>query len=431
MGFGKFLLGGLCAAGAIIAAPVVLPMAAGAAVIAGSAMAGAAATAGAAVAGAATAAGAAAASSAAGVALGGAMATVGGGVASAATAVGITSVATIAGTGAGATAVGAISTAGAFGLASSATGVKLMADAKHIVDDAESRYNAKKNIVKKAELKTNNELKKLGEIKLTVWNSFLEFYEVVSKIKNCKLLDGQSKDESLKLSLEELSTLNQLGITAGDLLKTSASSLGAGALAGLATYGGTMAMGTASTGTAIAGLSGVAATNATLATLGGGALSAGGLGMAGGTAVLGGLVAAPALAVSGLFLAVKGNSDVGKARKTAEAADEAIEKFEESLLHINEIKELTVLVSKALNKMYIGYRGFLNELTQIVNEKKDFSTFTEEEIKITELCILSVKVLKKLTTTDLLVKKGETVKVNKKPINDVIVDAQQLAIQIK
>ena len=53
----------------------------------------------------------------------------------------------------------------------------------------------------------------------------------------------------------------------------------------------------ASTGTAIATLSGAAATNATLAFFGGGSLAAGGLGMAGGTAVLGGLVAGPALCV--------------------------------------------------------------------------------------------------------------------------------------
>ena len=52
-------------------------------------------------------------------------------------------------------------------------------------------------------------------------------------------------------------------------------------------------MGTASTGTAIAGLSGIAATNATLAALGGGALAAGGAGIAGGMALLAGIVALP------------------------------------------------------------------------------------------------------------------------------------------
>lgn len=60
-----------------------------------------------------------------------------------------------------------------------------------------------------------------------------------------------------------------------------------------ATIGATGVLGAASTGTAISSLSGVAATNASLAALGGGALGSGALatGMAGGTAVVTGSTA--------------------------------------------------------------------------------------------------------------------------------------------
>ncbi|MGN0866382.1 MAG: hypothetical protein ACI4SG_01720 [Oligosphaeraceae bacterium] len=75
-----------------------------------------------------------------------------------------------------------------------------------------------------------------------------------------------------------------------------------GSLAGLAAGVGTMALvaayGTASTGTAIATLSGAAATKAILAFLGGGAVSAGGGGMAVGAAVLGGIATVAAVAVT-------------------------------------------------------------------------------------------------------------------------------------
>ena len=54
--------------------------------------------------------------------------------------------------------------------------------------------------------------------------------------------------------------------------------------------------------TAIASLSGVAATNATMAWFGGGALAAGGSGMAGGMMVLGGIIAAPII-----YFAAKGS----------------------------------------------------------------------------------------------------------------------------
>lgn len=79
-------------------------------------------------------------------------------------------------------------------------------------------------------------------------------------------------------------------------------------------YGAAQALAVASTGTAIASLSGAAATNATLAFFGGGSLAAGGLGMAGGTVVLGGLVAGPALLVMGFVAGHAAKKELEKAR---------------------------------------------------------------------------------------------------------------------
>lgn len=71
-----------------------------------------------------------------------------------------------------------------------------------------------------------------------------------------------------------------------------------GTIAGTATASLVAAFGTCSTGTAISSLSGAAATNATLAWLGGGATSAGGGGVVAGSIVLGGIVVVAAIAVS-------------------------------------------------------------------------------------------------------------------------------------
>lgn len=89
-------------------------------------------------------------------------------------------------------------------------------------------------------------------------------------------------------------------------------SVAGAALGGASAYGAftaAAAFGTASTGTAIGSLSGVAATNATMAFLGGGSLAAGGAGVAGGTMLLMGIVAAPmaALAAGGAFYMVRKN----------------------------------------------------------------------------------------------------------------------------
>lgn len=87
---------------------------------------------------------------------------------------------------------------------------------------------------------------------------------------------------------------------------------GAGAAAGAyATYQaalwGVGSFAAASTGTAISGLTGVAATNATLAWLGGGALATGGGGMALGALMLTGIAAAPAALFAGFAVGVEGH----------------------------------------------------------------------------------------------------------------------------
>ncbi|MEX0171149.1 hypothetical protein [Streptomyces sp. LMG1-1-1.1] len=77
------------------------------------------------------------------------------------------------------------------------------------------------------------------------------------------------------------------------------------------------AFATASTGTAISGLSGAAATSAVLAWLGGGSLAAGGGGIAAGTLVLGGIAAAPVLLAAGGFISWKGRKDLRGQRAAA------------------------------------------------------------------------------------------------------------------
>lgn len=125
----------------------------------------------------------------------------------------------------------------------------------------------------------------------------------------------------------------------------------AGAVAsGAASYGVTT-LAAASTGAAISGLSGVAATNATLAWLGGGSLAAGGGGMAAGAMVLSGVAAAPAMLVGGAFLHKKGREAMAKAETFASDVDAARTKHREAQ---------TVL--KAAEELANGARGLIDLL---------------------------------------------------------------------
>lgn len=140
------------------------------------------------------------------------------------------------------------------------------------------------------------------------------------------------------------------GIRSAIVGGTGGAAMGA-ALGTAASYGAftTAAMlGTASTGAAISSLSGVAATNATLAVLGGGTLAAGGAGIAGGTALLAGVVAAPAgvLALGGAYLlhrraSAKRDEQIRQQLAEIEPSlDAGAEAFEATLRHLDRAERL-------------------------------------------------------------------------------------------
>lgn len=103
---------------------------------------------------------------------------------------------------------------------------------------------------------------------------------------------------------------------------------GVGINTGLTTAVTTFA--TASTGTAISTLSGAAATNATLAFLGGGSLAAGGGGMAAGAMALNFVTIGPAILVSGFMVAGQGEKAKTKARENEAAVNVAIAELQET-----------------------------------------------------------------------------------------------------
>jgi hypothetical protein len=127
--------------------------------------------------------------------------------------------------------------------------------------------------------------------------------KAASIIKN-----GINKDASIKV---DVTTETLIKVNLFNSGFNSAAGAGVGAIAGgtlaIGSWALVGALGTASTGTAITTLYGIAATNATLAWFGGGALAAGGAGMAGGIAVLGGIVAIPMV-----YVAAKGTHKKAK-----------------------------------------------------------------------------------------------------------------------
>lgn len=128
------------------------------------------------------------------------------------------------------------------------------------------------------------------------------------------------------------------GVAAGGAVGAAA-----GGAAAYGTFAAVAMFGSASTGAAISTLSGVAATNATLAVLGGGTLAAGGAGMAGGALLLTGMVAAPAaaLAAAGFYVLNqrRNKKEEERLRTEVEAAEEALRQSQQGFNAMIEVLE--------------------------------------------------------------------------------------------
>ncbi len=121
-------------------------------------------------------------------------------------------------------------------------------------------------------------------------------------------------------------------------------------LAAYGAYTGVGMLASTAGGVAIAELSGVAATNATLAWLGGGALSVGGFGMVGGMAVFGGLVAGPALAILGVVSADEMEEKLEKAKAYHSKVEEAVKKADVIIDQFQAIEKMAKLFTKQISK---------------------------------------------------------------------------------
>lgn len=204
-------------------------------------------------------------------------------------------------------------------------GVGAMSDfdeAEKIGKDARRRYEKGEEKLNKDRDLTNTAFEDLGRLKLSVFNEQIKhLVEVIKKSKSAKSI---LRGFDVKISVEEVKEMERLVLKSLEIEKGVAAGAATGALAAMGAYSGVGTLAAASTGTLISGLSGAAATNATLAWLGGGALSAGGFGMAGGAIALGGIVLGPALAIGGFMMASKAEEALTDARRYEAKADTAV-----------------------------------------------------------------------------------------------------------
>lgn len=282
-----------------------------------------------------------------------------------------------------------IGIAAATGLAGAGKTVKAVVDntnankintaANEGVDNARKRLEQQRGAVAQS-------LEKLGEEKLRILaGTVTSFVSAFEKIKNIDFTSSVGLEELEKLHIDQkdFEELKELGNFAVQVAGGVTAGAAGGALTAIGAYGAAQTFAAASTGTAIASLSGAAATNATLAFFGGGSLAAGGLGMAGGMMVLGGLVAGPALLVMGLITGAKSQEKLDQALINKAQAEEIMEALHVASDQCSAIRRRAYLFYSLLAHLDTYLLPLVWQMEDIIaKEGTDYRTYSPESKKV-------------------------------------------------
>ena len=319
--------------------------------------------------------------------------------------------------------------AGIAGVANGAKGAQKMVesnDEKKYVEalhDENTRYYGETFEV------TTKSMDKLGEVEVKVLADFKDFSDLIERIENRPEF-GEITPAGFKLPQYSKADIDQAAVGAVAL----ASGIGGAAMGtfgGFAAAGATTAavaaLGTASTGTAIASLSGAAATNATLAALGGGALAAGGGGMALGATVLGAATLGVGLMIGGVIFNISGNTlkqKIGEAREEVEKESAEVNNvcyYLQELYRAAENYRNAIEITKKVYDKHFARLQYTVDVDHIV----DYRKFSDADKIAYKNTVLLVGILYDMLKVKVVKKKDENYnEVNVKPLNEKMVLAK-------
>ena len=323
--------------------------------------------------------------------------------------------------------IGAAVASGAIGAGTTAKAVADNSKAASINRNSSAGIETAKDNLEYHRSAVSTALEQLGEEKLNVLNTNIsDFLSAFEKIKNVDFQSSLGLEELKNLNIDENSfkELKELGNFAVEVAGGAAAGVIGGALTALGAYGAATTFASASTGTAIATLSGAAAHNATLAFFGGGALTSGGLGMAGGTAVLGGLVAGPALMVMGLITSVKSHEKLEDALANKAQAAEIITSLDAASLQCISIRRRTYMLYNLLARLDSVFLPKIWKMEDIIeNEGTDYRDYKQESKELIAETVSTACSIKAVLDTPILTPEGELTEASEQiseKINSVI-----------
>ena len=280
-------------------------------------------------------------------------------------------------------------------------------EADELKDEAQELLRKAEQRLKRGRSDCKKQLEELGWLKFSIWDRQLgRFVSLFEQIRNVEVTGVAAKDK-IDFSPQDLKEMKELSGYASEAVGGGITAIGSGALVGMASYGGAMMFASASTGTAIGSLAGVAATNATLAWFGGGSLAAGGLGMAGGAAVLGGIVAGPVLAIAGGVLAARAEEKLANARSNYALATEQEAEMDAAGAVVTAIRGAAKQVQEVVQKLDVRMTPVLDDLELVIaQDGTDFSEYSESAQRSVYLSAQFAKCLKAVLEAPILTKEG-------------------------
>ena len=159
-------------------------------------------------------------------------------------------------------------------------------------------------------------------------------------------------------------------------------------------------------------------------------MASGGLGIAAGTWVLGGIVAAPALLLTGFMLDSKGDKALEQACEAEQEAEKVIGKIDEGLTLLRKLERLGDRFWSELRKTQRLYEDKVTRLEALILGKNDYTLFDDEEKLLLDNNIMLVKLLKDMTLVDLMEKNGEEDKVRETEVLELLDYAQECRLEL-
>lgn len=280
-------------------------------------------------------------------------------------------------------------------------------EAEEIVENAQDRFaNAQKRLENERE-RLNAELNEFATLKLSVFTTEIKI--LISLVKKCKDAKSELSSENINFTKEEIAQLENSVSNSLEISSGLGKGIASGALTAIGAYGSVGMLATASTGTAIGSLSGVAATNATLAWLGGGSLAVGGGGMAMGAAVLGGMVAGPLIAITGFVMDSKAEKNLTEAYEFESEIDIGIEKIDYAITEYHSIYQYIDELSIVIHQFREHFNQINNNLNRVglgLKTKRFFGVSKVCEEKEFEQLLVIGKNLKIVLDISLMDKDG-------------------------